>query len=59
MKKTCKNLGYENTDLVHSGADMVWLNIHWAPGDTYCYRCARAYAAIMQDREQALQQVSN
>jgi len=39
----CKVIKCENTDLVYSGTDAFMLGI---PTETYCYKCANAYAQI-------------
>ena len=46
--KTCKNIGCESTELVYSGTDAFMLGI---TTETYCYKCANAYAQISRDME--------
>jgi hypothetical protein len=46
--KTCKNINCESTELVYSGTDAFMLGI---PTETYCYKCANAYAQISRDME--------
>jgi hypothetical protein len=39
----CKVINCESTELVYSGIDAFMLGI---PTETYCYKCANAYAQI-------------
>jgi hypothetical protein len=41
--KTCQVINCESTELVYSGTDAFMLGIHT---ETYCYKCANAYAQI-------------
>ena len=40
---TCKVINCESTELVYSGTDAFMLGINT---ETYCYKCANAYAQI-------------
>ena len=40
---TCKVINCESTELVYSGTDAFMLGI---TTETYCYKCANAYAQI-------------
>jgi hypothetical protein len=56
---TCKVINCESTELVYSGTDAFMLGINT---ETYCYRCANAYAqidrAMTKVREEYLASVS-
>lgn len=41
--KTCQVINCESTELVYSGTDAFMLGINT---ETYCYKCANAYAQI-------------
>ena len=41
---TCKVINCESTELVYSGTDAFMLG--GIPTETYCYKCANAYAQI-------------
>jgi hypothetical protein len=41
---TCKIINCESTELVYSGTDAFALG--GIPTETYCYKCANAYAQI-------------
>jgi hypothetical protein len=56
---TCKVINCESTELVYSGTDAFMLGINT---ETYCYKCANAYAqidrAMTKVREEYLASVS-
>ncbi len=56
---TCQVINCESTELVYSGTDAFMLGINT---ETYCYKCANAYAqidrAMTKVREEYLASVS-